>query len=133
MTKRVPEFNDEDAMNRAGPLLQHRLPVMFGCCETHVACLAALRVEAEEGRLQENGTLLELSLCLSRACLGKMIIFSIKTDKQYSFRTASRQQASRCVSVKDLSLLPSSIGTPARNASSLFLSAVPMFVPSLSW
>jgi hypothetical protein len=41
---------------------------------------------AESFRLRENGPFLEFSLCLSRACLGKMFVFICKwlkkTEKQ---------------------------------------------------
>jgi hypothetical protein len=37
---------------------------------------------------RENGTFLEFSLCLSRACLGKMIVFIYKWLKNAVFRSA---------------------------------------------
>ena len=77
--------------------------------------------------LQENGTLFEFSLCLSRACLGKMIVFIYKWYKN---------------GVSDLGRCDQKISfdgrKPRENASSAYktapyLSAFPMFVPSLSW
>jgi hypothetical protein len=55
----------------------------------------------------------ELSLCLSRACLGKMIAFYIEKGAKVAF-------------------LYQSFKSPAENAMA-FQSAFPMFVPSLSW
>ena len=59
----------------------------------------------------------ECFLCLSRACLGKKIIFLYKWFKK--------------------TFLPAEIMIPTshamRNADHSFLSAFPMFVPSLSW
>ena len=45
--------------------------------------------------LFKNASLFELSLCLSRACLGKMIIFSIEWRKKMSFLTLKRSAASQ--------------------------------------
>jgi hypothetical protein len=42
--------------------------------------------------LQENAALFELSLCLSQARLGKMIIFCIKLRKKTRFLTCSNRQ-----------------------------------------
>eukprot|EP01046_Picozoa_sp_COSAG06_P034133 COSAG06_NODE_3548_length_5199_cov_166.747059_4_plen_118_part_00 len=39
----------------------------------------------------ENGTFFEFSLCLSRACLGKMLIFIYKWLKKCRFLTAVRR------------------------------------------
>eukprot|EP01046_Picozoa_sp_COSAG06_P071615 COSAG06_NODE_20569_length_790_cov_1.034732_1_plen_108_part_00 len=44
--------------------------------------------------LQENGTFLEFSLCLSRACLGKMMK---KVDKKCRFLTATAIIAYVCI------------------------------------
>ena len=50
--------------------------------EHHVACMP----KAVNGR--ETGIFLEFSLCLSRACLGKMIVFIYKWRKNAVFRRA---------------------------------------------
>jgi hypothetical protein len=43
----------------------------------------------KESSLRENGTFFEFSLCLSRACLGKIMHFIYKWLKKCRFRTSS--------------------------------------------
>jgi hypothetical protein len=70
--------------------------------------------------LRENGTFLEFSLCLSRACLGKMLIFIYKWLKKCRFRTCMLQPS------ENTSLFPSTFPVCVSRAclgkSSIFLS-----------
>ena len=71
------------------PVLVNRSSLVYKCSKKGVSCpssgLAVLRRrtcgdKAHASCLQENATLSEVSLCSSRACLGKMIVFSKKPD-----------------------------------------------------
>jgi hypothetical protein len=67
----------------------------------------------------------EFSLCLSRACLGKIMHFIYTWRKKCRFLTACIRMLQWGASLHG----PTAV--PAENAS--FFSAVPTFVPSLSW
>ena len=69
----------------------------------------------------------QLSLCLSRACLGKMIVFIYKRRKKWRFRTTELPDRDCTVAVsidqrRQLVKLRESV-----------FRVFPMFVPSLSW
>ena len=97
-----------------------------------------------------------LSLCLSRACLGRMMHFSIKSGKKRPFSHLRLPQPPQPTSAA--AAPPHALARPprtrqsvhtrpwlpgrsraeymhvsCRNAATLFLSGFPMFVPSLSW
>jgi hypothetical protein len=80
----------------------------------------------------ETRPFLEFSLCLSRACLGKKMIFSIRWRKKDA--VSYMRSASSVASVPELvKRTRSAQGTSSYKKTRLFLSALPMFVPSLSW
>jgi hypothetical protein len=56
-------------------------------CLGRALCRARRPPRTRRLRLRENGTFFELSLCSSRACLGKMLIFIYKWLKKCRFRT----------------------------------------------
>jgi hypothetical protein len=81
-------------------------------------------------RCEKRHSFFEFSLCLSRACLGKIIVSVYKWLKMAVFR---RQEAQLhpCVPVR---LHADGVAGRRRVGSGLFLSAFPaMFAPSLSW
>ena len=88
--------------------------------------------------LRENGTFFEFSLCLSRACLGKIMHFIYKWLKKCRFLTIMLVPATAPVAMgapathQELNTVAIVLYPfPARKRHS-FLSAFPMFVPSLS-
>jgi hypothetical protein len=90
----------------------------------------------------EHSSLFRVSLCLSRACLGKSSVFSIhwRTNDAF-FRTALRVLLERILGllplhqqrVVDPVMVAVALVCAHYQKTPLFLSAFPMFVPSLSW
>jgi hypothetical protein len=76
-------------------------------------------------RCEKRHLFLSLSLCLSRACLGKMIVFIYKLLQNGVFLTGGRSVARRC----RCQCLAACRPPDSTNLVSAFL----MFVPSLSW
>ena len=74
----------------------------------------------------------EVSLCLSRACLGKMIIFSIKRCKRYAFFVPSTRRVSPEPMVTPLFQPVAGAVLLKRRCCSLNECSL-VFVPSLSW
>jgi hypothetical protein len=95
----------------------HRTNIASACCPAAVSTAAAgspvyVQRSAEDG-LRKNASPFEISLCLSRACLGKTITFSAKSRKRFVFHTSSIAESESC----SVSMV------------SVFLG----FVPSLAW
>jgi hypothetical protein len=68
---------------------------------------------------------LSVSLCLSRACLGKIIVFKLKKAQKWRFLTLAIAFAfASCTQTQKNAFNPSSFLNPQ---------FVPVFVPSLSW
>ena len=90
-------------------------------------------------RLRENGTSFEFSLCLSRACLGKIMHFIYKWRKKCRFLTRApfNDQAalSRTRVLAQTTCLCKLVkhSTHRRLQKRHSFSAFPMFAPSLSW
>jgi hypothetical protein len=64
--------------------LQRAAPMMMGAATNTPAAAKSVR---KRSLLRENGTFFEFSLCLSRACLGKMMHFIYKWLKKCRFLT----------------------------------------------
>jgi hypothetical protein len=88
---------------------------MFNGANTNLQRPEALEVK--------NGIFFQFSLCLSRACLGKIIVFIYKWLKKWHF---SQSMMIMWRVTKEKKYRDAAWSVP-------FLSAFPMFVPSLSW
>ena len=59
----------------------------------HVSLATACRRRASRpSPLRDNGLVFEFSLCLSRDCLGKVILFSMKGGKEHRFLASNASQ-----------------------------------------
>jgi hypothetical protein len=110
----------------------------IACCLATEASAASIFVSAFAVSSCRNASFLEFSLCLSRACLGKMIIFSIngisKRHGSLQSRCSAESRSSMPASLQRLSMTPVCV-PQAREKRPRFSTSHPLhlLVQSLSW